>query len=187
MWGLTTERGQDLHDRLTIDLIAPAALAGPGRRAARVGDHGARTVSKTAGTELTTVDRSLMTVSTLDSGRSIETYVAGHAALLCAKAYKLFDRLDDRELQRNRQRLRTKDAADIYRLMATSDPTAVRDTFTDGEAIPDIADAVRTGREHLSTIREPMIDLARMHLQHIIPADTVVEAMGDWLDRFENA
>lgn len=184
-WGLVSEHDRDLHDRLTIDLIAPASLAGPGRRAAKVGEHGPRSVSKTAGTELTSVDRSLMQVSKLDGGDAVETYVAGHAALICAKAYKLFDRLDDRELRRNRQRLRTKDAGDVYRLMATSDPHEVRETFDAEEADPSIGEAVRIGRERLLSIREPMVDLARMHLQHVFPEDAVVEAMNDWLNNFD--
>lgn len=37
MWGLRAERDLTLHDRVTIDLIAPASLAGGGRRAAQAG------------------------------------------------------------------------------------------------------------------------------------------------------
>lgn len=185
VWGLVDERDRELRDRLTIDLIAPASLAGGGRRAARIGAHGARAVSKTAGTELTVIDRSMMDVSVFDSGKSIQAYVAGSAALLCAKAYKLFDRLDDKELQRNRRRLRTKDAADIYRLMANSDPMQVREVFRAGQEEASIGPAVRTGAEHLLSIREPLIDLARMHYRHMIPAGTIAEAMNEWLDEFD--
>ncbi|MFK4729484.1 hypothetical protein ROT00_07345 [Agromyces mediolanus] len=187
VWGLVSERDRDLHDRLTIDLIAPASLAGPGRRAAKVGPHGARAVSKTAGTELTVIDRSIMRVGKLDTSEGVDAYVAGHGALLCAKAYKLFDRLDERERVRNPERLRTKDAADMYRLMATSAPGQVRETFDRGEYEPAIAVAVRTGRERLLVIREPLVDLAVRHYRGVLPREVVEEAMNEWLDEFGRA
>lgn len=184
VWGLLSERDRDLHDRLTIDLIAPASLAGTGRRAARVGAHGARTVSKTAGTELMVVDRAILRLGKFDESGSVDAFVAGHGALLCAKTYKLFDRLEERERIRNPERLRTKDAGDIFRLMATSDPIQVREIFDRGEDEPSIAAAVRMGRDRLSVIRGSLIQLTVRHYRGVLPEAGIADAMNDWLDTF---
>jgi len=65
-----------------------------------------------------------MTITALDdSGRSVEVNVAGPAALLVAKAYKIHDRL------RNTSRLTNKDAGDVYRLMVGAPQQEVVETF----------------------------------------------------------
>lgn len=68
-----------------------------------------------------------MTVSALDPGdsRSVETEVAGPAALLVAKAHKLHDRLESGRADR----VDDKDAADVVRLMQTTSPAEVGATL----------------------------------------------------------
>lgn len=61
-------------------------------RAARVAPHGKHAVSAARGTELAVLDREWRMLRSFDDGPGIETYIAGPAALLCAKAYKLHDR-----------------------------------------------------------------------------------------------
>lgn len=152
VWGLVAERGLDIHARLTVDLIAPASVAGSGRRSADVGKHGQRTASRTEGTELSLIDRDVMTVRSFDDGDGIDAYVAGGAALICAKAYKVIDRLDPREHARNPDRLRPKDFADLYRLLIATTPSAARAVFDEGEARDDIAEAVAEGRRRVIDI-----------------------------------
>jgi hypothetical protein len=69
-----------------------------------------------------------MTVSSLSPSdtRSVETEVAGPAALLVAKAHKLYERIEGRRLDR----INDKDAADVIRVMQVTDPAVVGATFT---------------------------------------------------------
>lgn len=154
VWGLVTESGLSLHQRLTVDLIAPASVAGNGRRSADLGAHGRRTASKTEGTELMLIDRNVMLLRSFDGGPSVEAYVAGTAALICAKAYKLRDRLDPTELERNPDRLRAKDFTDLYRLTLAIGPDEAREVFDRADGRPDIAAAAALGREHIRFVIE---------------------------------
>ncbi|MEO7022884.1 MAG: hypothetical protein ABI130_01440 [Leifsonia sp.] len=155
VWGLKSEHEKPLNERLTIDLIAPAAVSGAGRRSADVGQHGKRSVSKTVGTELSLIDRQWMTIESFDdqhAGR--EGYVAGVAALICAKAYKIHDRLDPAELVRNPQRFRAKDVTDLFRLMVAKPGGEVRAIFDQGVATPRISETVAEGMRHLIALND---------------------------------
>ena len=68
-----------------------------------------------------------MTIAALDprDTRSLQTKVAGSAALFVAKAHKLHDRVASRRADR----LDDKDAADVVRLMQTTNPDEVAITF----------------------------------------------------------
>lgn len=108
-----------------IDLIVPDAFAPPGgRRSARIAPHGAHAARKAEGLEAALVDHAPMAISALDASdtRSITVEVAGLAAMLVAKAYKIRDRLADN----NVDRLSDKDAADVYRIMQTASPREPR-------------------------------------------------------------
>lgn len=155
VWSPISQRDRDIHLRDSVDLIAPMALArgsltsGRRIRAARVGPHGKHAVSATNGTELSLIDREWRTLRAFDDGPTVETYVASAAALLCAKAYKIHDRIDPTELRRNRQRLRQKDFADLYRLLLAISPEEAAERFARGAADQRIGDAVQLGRNHL--------------------------------------
>lgn len=154
VWSPIAQRDLPPHSRDTIDLIAPFEVSypegtKPPRRGAKVGEHGSHSVSATRGTELSLVDRSLRMIRSFDDGPDVEGYVAGAAALLCAKAYKLHDRMNPQELERNPQRLRPKDFADVYRLMLAISPEKASELFTRGEVTARIGGAVAEGRMHL--------------------------------------
>lgn len=153
-WSPIDQRDLDVHARDSIDLIAPMGVAFEEgsrrpRRAARVGGHGDDAVSATVGTELSIIDRHRRYLRSFDDGDGVEVFVAGHAALLCAKAYKIHDRMDAKELRRNAERLRPKDFADVYRLVLASEPADVAAVFTEAAATPRIDAAVSLGRDHL--------------------------------------
>lgn len=132
--------------------MAPAALSGSGRRAAVVGIHGIRAVSKTPGTEFALIDRSWGTVESFDDTPEQSAYMAGYRALICAKAYKIIDRLEPITLARNPRRFRAKDVADLWRLMDASDGTAVSEVFSRGESDETIATASAEGRKRVLEI-----------------------------------
>lgn len=155
VWSPVSQRDRSVHDRDSVDLIAPMSFARGDLtttrsiRSARVGAHGKHAVSATHGTELSVFDRQWRTLRSFDGGPTVEAYVAGPSALLCAKAYKIHDRLDPTELRRNADRLRPKDFADVYRLLLVITPEEASGVFAQGIADPKISDAVALGRAHL--------------------------------------
>lgn len=113
---------------IPVDLIVPEHAAAPGgRRGARLGVHGNRAARRARGLEAALVDHAPMTISALDSAdpRTVEAEVAGEAALLVAKAHKIHDRVESDRADR----LDDKDAADVVRLMRTTDPVRVAETL----------------------------------------------------------
>jgi hypothetical protein len=96
--------------------MVPEALAGRGgRRGARVPPHDKAAMRRARGLEATVVDHSLMRVGALasDDSRAYLVKVASPAALLVAKLHKIGEREDEPH------RLESKDAHDVYRLLAT--------------------------------------------------------------------
>jgi hypothetical protein len=175
VWSPISQRDHDVHDRDSVDLIAPMSLArgelttNRTIRAARVGSHGKHAVSATHGTELSVLDRQWRTLRSFDGGPTIDAYVAGPSALLCAKAYKIHDRLDPTELRRNADRLRPKDFADLYRLLLVITPESAAEVFTRATTEPKIGDAVARGR---GLLIETLTDAATV-------ASMVADAWGD--------
>lgn len=113
---------------IPVDLIVPeGAASGEGRRAARLGVHGNRAARRAVGLEAALADHSTMTIAALDptDDRSLSAKVAGPAALFVAKAHKLNDRAESPRPDR----LDDKDAADVVRLMQTTNPDEVAATF----------------------------------------------------------
>lgn len=106
----------DAAEEARVDLLVPDALGGPGRRAARLGDHGKRTARKVRGLEAALVDRAVFRVAALDAEdpRTFDIWVAGPGALLVAKLHKIAERAEapDRAVD--------KDALDTLRLMQAS-------------------------------------------------------------------
>ena len=100
---------------IPVDLLVPEAVAGSGRRAARLGDHGDRAGRRVRGLEGALIDHSVMRLNALDENdrREFEVRVAGPSALLVAKLHKLADRSGEREARR----LKDKDALDVLRLL----------------------------------------------------------------------
>jgi len=118
------------REGIPIDLLVPAALAGPGKRGARLGVHGNRAARKVRGLEAALVDRAPHTIRALEESdpRVVELDVAGPAALLVAKLCKIAERLDEDAIGRVSGKLRAtdKDALDVLRLLRTADLMAAR-------------------------------------------------------------
>src|SRR5436309_9063801 len=106
---------------VVIDLHVPDSLGGPGRRAARLGPHGRLVARKARGLEAAIVDRMPLVIRALDrrDRRRITADVAGPAALLIAKLYKVADRIGQAG------RSNDKDAHDVYRLLRGTDTGAL--------------------------------------------------------------
>lgn len=100
-------------DGIYVDLMVPEALAGPGRRGARLGPHGNRTARRAKGLEAALADRARRSVAALDPDdqRQVEMFVAGAGALLVAKVHKIAERVGAAD------RVSDKDALDVLRLL----------------------------------------------------------------------
>jgi len=117
---------------IPVDLMVPEHLAGfGGRRGVRIPPHDKHSARRAAGLEAALIDRSPMSVESLDDdGRSAVINVAGPAALLVAKLHKLGERVATPD------RLNDKDAHDIHRLLVATETadlaTTVRGLEADG-------------------------------------------------------
>ena len=102
-------------DGIQVDLLVPDALAGPGRRGARIPGHGNRVARRAKGIEGALVDSEILSIRALDPAdkRSFQVAVAGPAALFVAKIHKIAERVNDPD------RLVEKDALDVLRLLRT--------------------------------------------------------------------
>lgn len=110
--------------QVPVDLIIPhGAMPGAGKtRGARLGEHGRTTAMLTRGLEGALVDHQTKPVKGLDADdpRTVDIEVAGVGALLVAKLIKLSERTHGRP-----DRLKDKDAGDIYRLIRATPAPAM--------------------------------------------------------------
>jgi hypothetical protein len=116
--------GQGMH----IDLLVPAALAGPANtRGAQIPPHSRLAARRAQGLEAALVDRTLEDITALDGadGRHQRIGVAGPAALIVAKAQKLGERAAGPA-----RRVVAKDALDVHRLLLAYDVAPLADGFT---------------------------------------------------------
>jgi len=176
IWGKSVVVGG--HDEMIpVDLIVPETLAGAGRRGARLTGHGKQAVGRADGLEAALVDRSPMTITSLDptDKRAIAVDVAGPAALLVAKLHKIGERTAQAETRPDR--VIAKDAADIYRLMLHLGAEAAVDRFNPFLEHATAGPATRTALGYLEALfgapSASGVRLAVEGLSSDIPADRV--------------
>jgi len=174
---------------VSVDFLVPGTLGGPGRRSVSlVHPQGRNAVGRAAGLELALFDRSPLPVASFEPGdkRVRQVSVAGHAALLCAKAYKLAERIADRARP---DRVRPKDAADIYRLMLAVEPEAAKATFASAERHNRYRTIGALGRAHLNSIFSggPGTHLVAVALgvEGAEREREIASVVADWINHFE--
>lgn len=144
-----------------------------GRRDARLPGHGKNATRWADGLEAATVDNTPMMIISLDpatDSRCIELRVAGTAALLIAKAYKLGERVADQQRSADKtgnrvDRIKPKDAGDVIRLMrAQPGAAAMGRRLTELARHDVIGSSVLGGMDHLQRLfggpRSEGVDLA---------------------------
>lgn len=107
------------EDGSEVDLMVPEAFAGvPGRRGVRIPPHDHRAARRARGLEGVLVDNDWLDVNALDPSdrRVIRARVAGPAALLVSKLFKLGERAES-----SPSRLEDKDAHDAFRILQGTD------------------------------------------------------------------
>jgi hypothetical protein len=116
---LRSERVGDVVADIAVDLLVPESLSEGGRRSVRIPPHHKMSARRVPGLEAAVVDNDDMPVASLEphaDDRVLTARVAGPAALLIAKTYKIHERTNEPR----RDRLTDKDAGDVVRLMMTS-------------------------------------------------------------------
>lgn len=164
---------------VSVDLLVPQAVAGPGRHAARLPPHDRRVARRTPGLEAALTDNSEEPIASLEphiDTRATRVLVAGVGALLVAKSHKLNDRSAD-AAHGKAHRLKPKDAGDIIRLMRSSSPVTVGTKLGSLADDPAIGPSVREGVNHLRRLferpRAQGVDLAVTALDGALPEETV--------------
>lgn len=184
--GAVNEKGRPQPP--SIDPIAPEASAGKGSRAATLSGHRRGSVSRANGIEMAMLDKDVFDLGPLgqEDGPTIQVNVAGTGALLAAKAWKLSDRLADAAAGKG-HRVRPKDAGDVWRLMATSDPGHVRETFDRCAQDGLYGASVEQGRRFLVDqfgSGGHGVELAVRSMDMAVDRESVTETIGNWIAAF---
>lgn len=187
LWG----RGRDLDSsgrvywREQIDLIVGQEMAGNTKtnsRSVRALGPDRMSAGSTAGIELSAFDRSEMEIGDLvDPTRRATVNVAGSAALICSKAYKLGERIEA-----GGERLRDKDAGDLWRLLECADPDDVEATFTRFSAHDAIGESVRAGALHADRVlrSSAVREMAERSFGGEVSRQWVATTFDRWASRF---
>ncbi|WP_030741958.1 hypothetical protein [Streptomyces sp. NRRL F-5135] len=160
-------------DLLMGKTLAPAI----GRRSAKVPPHDVMSARWVPGLEVAAVDRSPMRVPSLEAGdhRSVMVNVAGPAALLVAKAFKINDRVEQAE--KRPDRLTDKDAGDVLRIMRSVPAREVAESFALLRKDPRVGAITSQGAELLHRLfgarRTVGVDMAVQALRGDMPEDRV--------------
>lgn len=187
IWQRRIQRpGFDGEVLVPVDLIVPAELVPKaGRRGARLPrGHGKTAARKSDGVEGAVVDFDPFEITSLEGGddRRAVVNVAGPAALLVAKAYKLGERLETPE------RLLAKDAGDVYRLFDATSVGEMAETTTrllsDDRSSATATQALGYISELFATPRSPGIELAATALAGIVDEASVATVMTGYTREF---
>ena len=165
-----------LH-RVAVDLMVPDKLtSNPGsqKRGVPIDPHFTNAARRTPGLEAAMFDFDELLVPSLEphaDQREIVVQVAGPAALLIAKAFKIRDRLADPRPGREAD----KDAADVVRIMTVAGD--VRSTFDELAKNTQISEVVEEARELLveqfGFTRAPGVTMAVNALAGDMAADRI--------------
>lgn len=135
-----------------VDVLVPEEFAtGKGRRDAGIPGNNRHAARRVDGLEATLYDRDLMAINMLDETEGgVEAFVAGPAALIIAKAVKIAERGGDR--------LKAKDASDVFLLLRSFDADELERRFTMLASIDEIHDSLRRG---IAAVRDVLTDGSR--------------------------
>lgn len=169
---ITSRPFEDRHIDVQVDLMVPEAVGGPGRRGARLGEHGKSAARKAKGLEAALVDRQIKSIAALDDEdtRVLRVAVAGPAALLVAKLHKIAERMDPAD------RRQDKDALDVFRLLRL-DAQELADgirTILSNEVAADVTEeAISALQDLFSEPPQTGAQMAARAVASLEPAETI--------------
>lgn len=151
LWSRSEQVGDTPQD-IGVDLLVAEAFSGRGRRSATIPPHDRMAARRVAGLEATVIDADVLRIPSLEPYRDpriVAARVAGVAALLIAKAYKIHERAHEPD----QGRLNDKDAGDVLRLMMGSGPDPhVTARLRELLGNPRTAESTRVGLGYLQTL-----------------------------------
>lgn len=153
LWGTSIDATGDLVEEM--DLIVPSSLVvGKSRRSVpNLKQHGKAAFNRGQGNELAVLEREETDIVNYADDTVRTAWVAKPSGLICAKTYKISDRMADVVRGRtSRGETLPKDAADMFRCMFVSDPEQVRDEFEGHYQHPMSGSAVQEGAERFSAL-----------------------------------
>ncbi|WP_331734794.1 hypothetical protein [Streptomyces sp. NBC_00887] len=177
LW-MRTQRigGQEVP--IEFDLLMAKGLAPKvGKRSVKIPPHGVMSARWVPGLEVAAVDRSPMTITSLEAAdaRTISVNVAGPAALLVAKAFKINDRL--KQADARPERLTHKDAGDVLRIIRAIPVAQVTASFAKLREDPRVGEITREGLQLLKDLfggpTTPGVGMAVQALSGDLPEATV--------------
>ncbi len=147
---------------IEIDLMVPEGAApAHGRRSVGLVGQSPFTARRTSGLELALLDADMIAIRSLDKsdGREISLRVARPAALAVAKLIKLDERLSSQR----RDRVLSKDAGDLLRLLRYCDAEAIGRRLADLSSSARVASVIERATTYLRRdIDLPTSDLVRL-------------------------
>ncbi|WP_416902200.1 hypothetical protein [Micromonospora echinospora] len=185
-WLTTTDlNGEKVS--VEVDLMVPEAMAiGRGKRDARLPEHGKNAARWAPGLEAAVLDNDEMPIGSLEPDRDLRKEsirVAGPASLLVAKGHKLGERLN----AGRQQRIKPKDAGDVFRIMRSpTPPTVIGRRLAELRQDDMCGASVRAGVRYLSDLfgapRAPGVELAVENLASAVTEDELRVVMPAYLD-----
>lgn len=135
---------------IPVDLMVPEALAGGGRRGARLGEHGNRVGRRARGLEGAIVDNSRQRFTSFEQAdeRAFDIRVAGPSALLVAKLHKI----TERNQEAAGRRVKDKDALDVLRILRAIPTEMLVNSLRSLLADPLSDEVTREGMTHLAAL-----------------------------------
>ncbi|MFF4235802.1 hypothetical protein ACFYYL_08060 [Actinomadura geliboluensis] len=183
-----TERVDGKDVPIELDILVGKELADKiGSRSAKIPPHGKMTARWVPGLEVCAVNRSPVVIRSLDPAdeRSVTANVAGPAALLVAKAYKIAERHGRGHAHPDR--LTNKDAGDVYRIMATVPVREVAETFTALVRDPRVGVIASEGftllRQYFGGAATPGVNMAVDAHTGDVPEETIRLTAPAYVDR----
>lgn len=177
LWARTQQIG-DREVPVEFDLLMAKGLAPKiGSRSVKIPPHGVMSARWVPGLEVAAVDRSPLTITSLETSdtRAVTVNVAGPAALLVAKAFKINDRL--KQADARPARLTNKDAGDVLRIIRAIPVAQVAATFAGLREDPRVGEITREGLQLLQDIfggpTTPGVNMAVQALSGDLPESTV--------------
>jgi hypothetical protein len=130
------------EDGAQVDVLVPEEFAsGHSRRDANLPGDNAGAARRTPGLEPALYDRDILRIAELDDACSgIEAFVAGPAAMIVAKARKVFERDSAAP-----HRVKAKDVTDVFALLRAHEPDDLARRFERLARAPEIHDSLALG------------------------------------------
>jgi hypothetical protein len=133
-------------DGAAVDILVPEEFAvGKSRRDARIPGDNERAARRVRGLEAALYDKDIVRVEPPDDGEAgVDAFVAGPAALITAKAQKI--------AERGGERLKAKDASDVFLLLRSFEVAELQQRFALLAAVQEIGVPLRQSIEAVRDI-----------------------------------